>query len=78
MAIFVDLGEKKCSEEVKLDGSGEWCPSGTCRTALSNHLADLDIVIIKRCLNQVQCATPTERHTLEGFFPSRNETKLRD
>ena len=45
MAIFVDLGEKKCSGEVKLDGSGvpdEWY----LLTALSSHLADPEIVII--------------------------------
>ena len=51
MAIFVDLGEKKCSGEVKLDGSG--VPVVYLLTALSSYLADPEIVIIKRSLNQV-------------------------
>eukprot|EP00964_Phaeocystis_antarctica_P012133 scaffold6690_cov68-Phaeocystis_antarctica.AAC.4 len=45
MAIFVDLGEKKCSVEVKLDGSGVPVVK-YLSTALSSHLADLEIVII--------------------------------
>ena len=45
------LGEKKCSGEVKLDGSG--VPVISIDTALSSHLVDPEIVIIKRSLNQV-------------------------
>ena len=58
MAIFVDLGEKKCSGEVKLDGSGvpvvpiDSPLSIHLADPLSIHLADPEILIIKR-LNQV-------------------------
>ena len=59
MAIFVDLGEKKCSGEVKLDGSGvpvvpiDSPLSIHLADPLSIHLADPEILIIKRSLNQV-------------------------
>ena len=59
MAIFVDLGvrREKVAREMRSNSTvlvSQWY----LLTALSSHLADLEIVIIKRSLNQVADAGP--------------------